>query len=100
MDDFGSGFSSLSMLENTPFDVLKIDRSFFNEKIITDKGKKIIRYTIRLSNDIGLNIVAEGVETKEQADYLLQCGCCVAQGYYYSKPVTIEEFERIIGYAD
>lgn len=100
MDDFGSGFSSLSMLENTPFDVLKIDRSFFNEKMITDKGKKIIRYTIRLSNDIGLNIVAEGVETKEQADYLLQCGCCVAQGYYYSKPVTIKEFEKIIGYAD
>ena len=100
MDDFGSGFSSLSMLENTPFDVLKIDRSFFNETSITDKGKKIIRHTIRLSNDIGLNIVAEGVETKEQADYLLQCGCFIAQGYYYSKPISITEFEKIIGYSE
>lgn len=98
MDDFGSGFSSLSMLENTPFDVLKIDRSFFNDTTITDKGKKIIRHTICLSNDIGLNIVAEGVETKEQADYLLQCGCCVAQGYYYSKPIPLETFEKLIGY--
>lgn len=98
MDDFGSGFSSLSMLENTPFDVLKIDRSFFNENSITDKGKKIIRHTICLSNDIGLNIVAEGVETKEQVDYLLQCGCFIAQGYYYSKPISISEFEKLIGY--
>ncbi|MGN0613148.1 MAG: putative bifunctional diguanylate cyclase/phosphodiesterase [Porcipelethomonas sp.] len=97
MDDFGSGFSSLSMLKNTPFDVLKIDRAFLNETMITDKGKKIIRHAICLSNDIGLNIVAEGVETKEQADYLLQCGCSVAQGYYYSKPVSVENFENILG---
>lgn len=100
MDDFGSGFSSLSMLKNTPFDVLKIDRNFLNETMITDRGKKIIHHTICLSNDIGMNIVAEGVETKEQADYLLQCGCNVAQGYYYSKPVTISNFEEILGYVN
>lgn len=98
MDDFGSGFSSLSMLKNTPFDVLKIDRNFLNETMITDRGKKIIQHTICLSNDIGMNIVAEGVETKEQADYLFQCGCSVAQGYYYSKPVPVSSFEKIIGY--
>jgi len=98
MDDFGSGFSSLSMLKNTPFDVLKIDKNFLNETLITDRGKKIIQHTIYLSNDIGMNIVAEGVETKEQADYLLECGCNVAQGYYYSKPVSIENFEEILGY--
>ncbi len=97
MDDFGSGFSSLSMLKNTPFDVLKIDRNFLNETMITDRGKKIIQHTIYLSNDIGMNIVAEGVETKEQADYLLKCGCSIAQGYYYSKPVPVGNFEEILG---
>jgi len=97
MDDFGSGFSSLSMLKNTPFDVLKIDRNFLNETMITDRGKKIIQHTICLSNDIGMNTVAEGVETKEQADYLLKCGCCIAQGYYYSKPVPTDEFEKMLG---
>ncbi len=95
MDDFGSGFSSLNMLKNTPFDILKIDRNFLDETIITDKGKKIIDHTIKLSNDIGIEIVAEGVETKEQAEYLLQCGCNTAQGYYYSKPVSLDEFERL-----
>lgn len=95
MDDFGAGFSSLNMLKNMPFDIIKIDRNFLNETMITDKGKKIIFHTISLSNDIGMNIVAEGVETKEQADYLLKCGCNVAQGYYYSKPVTINAFENL-----
>ena len=97
MDDFGSGFSSLSMLKNTPFDTLKIDRNFLNETMINDKGKKIILHAIRLANDIGLDIVAEGVETKEQAKYLLECGCNTAQGYYYSKPVPIPDFECITG---
>lgn len=100
MDDFGSGFSSLSLLKNTPFDVLKIDRNFLNETMITDRGKKIIQHTICLSNDIGMNIVAEGVETKEQAEYLLKCGCNIAQGYYYSKPITISDFEKISGYTN
>ena len=95
MDDFGSGFSSLNMLKNTPFDILKIDRNFLNETIATDKGKKIILHTISLSNDIGINTVAEGVETKEQAEYLLECGCNVAQGYYYSKPVELNVFDEM-----
>ena len=97
MDDFGSGFSSLSMLKNTPFDVLKIDRTFLNETMINEKGKKVIMHTISLANDIGLDIVAEGVETREQADYLLECGCNTAQGYFYSKPVPIPDFECITG---
>ena len=95
MDDFGSGFSSLNMLKNTPFDILKIDRNFLNETMVTDKGKKIILHTISLLNDIGINTVAEGVETKEQAEYLLECGCNVAQGYYYSKPVELNVFDEM-----
>lgn len=96
MDDFGAGFSSLNMLQNTPFDTLKIDKNFLNDTLITDKGKKIIFHTISLSNDIGMDTVAEGVETREQAEYLLKCGCNVAQGYYYSKPVTVNTFEDML----
>lgn len=96
MDDFGSGYSSLNMLKSTPFDVIKIDRDFFSESMLSDRGKKIISHTISMSKDIGLDMVAEGVETKEQAEFLKNCGCDVAQGYYYSKPVPINDFERLV----
>lgn len=93
MDDFGSGYSSLNMLKNTPFDTLKIDREFLSEFMNSDRGQKIITHTIRMSQDIGLGLVAEGVENQEQADFLSACGCDTAQGFHYSKPVTLEEFE-------
>lgn len=95
MDDFGSGYSSLNMLKSTPFDVIKIDRDFFSEFMLSDRGKKIISHTISMSKDIGLDMVAEGVETKEQAEFLHGCGCDVAQGYYYSKPISRNDFEQL-----
>lgn len=94
MDDFGSGYSSLNMLKTTPFDVLKIDRGFLSEFMDSDRGRKIIEHTISMSQDIGLDIIAEGVETKEQAQFLEKCGCDAAQGFYYSKPVCVDEFEE------
>lgn len=94
MDDFGSGYSSLNMLKTTPFDVLKIDREFLSEFMDSDRGRKIIEHTISMSQDIGLDIIAEGVETKEQAQFLEQCGCDAAQGFYYSKPVCVKDFEE------
>lgn len=94
MDDFGSGYSSLNMLKTTPFDVLKIDRNFLSEFMESDRGRKIIAHTISMSQDIGLDIIAEGVETNEQAQFLSMCGCDAAQGFYYSKPVSAEEFDR------
>ncbi len=94
MDDFGSGYSSLNMLKTTPFDVLKIDRGFLSEFMDSDRGRKIIEHTISMSQDIGLDIIAEGVETKEQAQFLEQCGCDAAQGFYYSKPVCVDDFEK------
>lgn len=94
MDDFGSGYSSLNMLKTTPFDVLKIDKSFLGEFMESDRGRKIIEHTILMSRDIGLGIIAEGVETEEQAKFLSQCGCDSAQGFYYSKPISVEEFDR------
>ena len=94
MDDFGSGYSSLNMLKTTQFDVLKIDRAFLSEFMESSRGRKIISHTISMSQDIGLDIIAEGVETQEQAQFLSRCGCDAAQGFYYSKPVTQEEFDK------
>lgn len=95
MDDFGSGYSSLNMLKTTQFDVLKIDRGFLSEFMESDRGRKIISHTISMSRDIGLDIIAEGVETKDQAKFLYECGCNAAQGFYYSKPVPCDVFDSI-----
>lgn len=92
MDDFGSGYSSLNMLKSTPFDVLKIDKSFLDEFMESDRGQKIIRHTISMSRDIGLDIIAEGVETPQQANFLSSCGCDSAQGFYYSRPIPADDF--------
>ncbi len=94
MDDFGSGYSSLNMLKSTPFDVLKIDKSFLDEFMESSRGRKIIEHTISMSQDIGLDIIAEGVETLEQAKFLSECGCDAAQGFYYSKPIPAPDFNK------
>lgn len=96
MDDFGSGYSSLSVLRSTPFDILKLDRSFLLEFMENDRGKKILSHTIEMAKDMGLKLVAEGVETGEQAEYLYKCGCTTAQGYYYAEPMTVLEFEQLM----
>lgn len=96
MDDFGSGYSSLNTLKTTNFDVIKLDRAFLSEFLHNKRGQKIIRHTISMIKDIDLGIVAEGVETLEQADYLRKSGCDVLQGFYFSKPLSLEEFENLI----
>ncbi len=96
MDDFGSGYSSLCMLKDTPFDVLKMDRMFLDACMESDHGKKIVSHVIAMGNDIGLDIVAEGVETKEMADFLHERGCNVSQGFYFSRPIPVEEFEVLL----
>lgn len=94
IDDFGSGYSSLNMLKSVPIDIVKLDRGFLNEVSVSKKGKEIIRYTIAMARQLNLKVIAEGVETVEQAAFLLKTGCNVAQGYYYCKPVPIDEFEQ------
>lgn len=96
MDDFGSGYSSLNTLKATPFDVLKIDRAFLSSSMESDRGQKIISHTISMSRDIGLDIIAEGVETREQADFLEYCGCDAAQGFLYSKAISVQDFESLL----
>lgn len=97
MDDFGSGYSSLNTLKDTQFDVIKIDRSFLNDFISSGRGKKIVQHTIGMAKDIGLDLVAEGVENKAQADFLQNCGCTTAQGFYYAKPMPAGEFNKKYG---
>lgn len=95
MDDFGSGYSSLSSLTVLPFEVLKIDKSLI-DKVETKKGNIIVRSMIEMAKALGMKTVAEGVETKEQADILLKGECDLIQGYYYSKPVSLQEFTSFI----
>ena len=87
MDDFGSGYSSLGTLKSTPFDVIKIDTKFLSSSMSSERGKKIIEHIISMSKDIHLEVIAEGVETQEQAEFLKGCDCDAAQGFYYSRPV-------------
>ena len=95
MDDFGSGFSSLSMLKETPFDVIKMDRQFLVECLENKNGRTIVSHMISMSNEMGLDLIAEGVETKSIADFLFDNGCSVSQGFYFSKPVAVEDFESM-----
>ena len=93
LDDFGTGYSSLSHLRDLPVDKVKIDRSFTNY-IITDKqDENLVRSIIQLSKNLGLMTVAEGVETKEQVQWLTLNGGGLLQGYYYSRPIDPDEFE-------
>jgi diguanylate cyclase (GGDEF)-like protein/PAS domain S-box-containing protein len=94
IDDFGTGYSSLSKLQNYPIDTLKIDKSFIDNIVTNEKTSAIIKYIINLARDIGFDVVAEGVETKEQLDILLKHGCSQIQGYYHSKPLPFDEFEK------
>ena len=96
MDDFGSGYSSLGTLKSTPFDVLKIDTKFLSSSMTSERGKKIIEHIISMSKDIHLEVIAEGVETQEQAEFLKKCGCDAAQGFYYSRPVTPDVFGAML----
>ena len=91
MDDFGTGYSSLSYLRDYPFDILKIDRSFINGVTLNKSDCNLVKAIIAMSHSLGLVVVAEGVETKEQLTLLNELGCDVVQGYYYSKPIPAKQ---------
>ena len=92
LDDFGTGYSSFSYLKNLPVDVLKIDKSFIDDVTENIKSRCIVESIISLSHSLGITVVAEGVENKEQVLYLKSVHCDTIQGYYYSKPY---EFDKI-----
>ena len=91
IDDFGTGHSSLAYLQNLPVQIMKIDRSFTNA-MLRDRGSEaIIRSTIELGRSLGLTVVAEGIETAEQWEKLVELGCRYGQGYFLSPPVPVEQ---------
>ncbi len=103
MDDFGSGYSSLNSLKDIEVDILKLDMKFFEKSENPERSEKIIESIINLSNKLKMPVIAEGVEDDEQLELLKRTGCRIVQGYYYSKPVPVPEFERFIegrGYTD
>lgn len=101
MDDFGSGYSSLNALKDIPVDVVKIDLNFLQKaRRGLQVGRDILKGVIKMIQGIQLPVIAEGVETKEQADFLLNMGCVHAQGYYYAKPMTVPDFEQLLSGKD
>lgn len=96
LDDFGSGMSSFSTLENFEFDIIKIDMGFISQIGKGGKAESIIKHIIGLSHDVGAKVVAEGVETKEQFAFLQSVNCDMIQGYYFYKPMTEAEFAKLL----
>jgi len=96
MDDFGTGYSSLQYLRRLPLNQLKIDQSFVRDLEHDEQDRSIVQTIIAMGNGLGLDVIAEGVETTEQQDMLLKFGCSNYQGYLFSKPLPINELEKTI----
>jgi EAL domain-containing protein (putative c-di-GMP-specific phosphodiesterase class I) len=95
LDDFGTGYSSLNYLNRFPLDKIKIDQSFIKNMITKDDTLKIVRAIVALARSLGMTTTAEGVETKEQLDAVRFEGCDEVQGYFISRPISAEDFERL-----
>lgn len=96
MDDFGSGYSSLHMLKEVPVDRIKLDLMFLSSRGEPEKGRVIVSHMIRMIHSLGMEMIAEGVETAEQADFLQERGCPEMQGYYFAKPMPADAFEKML----
>lgn len=92
MDDFGSFYSSLNMLQKLPLDILKIDQKFFHASDKTERQRAVVKNVLNMARDLGMFTVAEGVEEEEQVEFLKQTGCEFIQGFYFSKPLPEEDF--------
>lgn len=96
VDDFGSGYSSLNMIKEIPMDALKIDKDFLSGDRESGRYQKVIEKVVELAKDLNMDIICEGVEKEEQADFLKSVGCLYAQGFLYARPMPEEEFESIL----
>ncbi len=97
MDDFGSGYSSLNMLKDAPIDVLKLDMAFMrNLDNENERNNIIVESIVELSKKLNIPVVVEGVESEKQVNFLKSIGAEVIQGYYFSKPIPADEYEKLI----
>jgi diguanylate cyclase (GGDEF)-like protein/PAS domain S-box-containing protein len=97
LDDFGTGYSSLNYLRSFPVDFLKIDRSFISEINQDESANSVAKSIVAIAQSLGIKAIAEGVETKEQLDFLINCGCYAMQGYYYSPPLEEKAITALLG---
>jgi EAL domain-containing protein (putative c-di-GMP-specific phosphodiesterase class I) len=93
MDDFGSAYSSLNMLKDIDVDVIKLDMGFLQQSVNSEKGKSILRMVVGLSKQLGIPVISEGVETREQLQFLQELGCEMFQGFYLGRPMDVQLFE-------
>ena len=97
LDDFGTGYSSLSYLKRFPIDILKIDQSFVHDLTTDADNASMVRAVISMGESLRMRVVAEGVETREQLDFLHEHACPEGQGFYFSHPVVAGEFSQLLG---
>ena len=96
MDDFGAGYSSLNVLKNLHFDSIKLDKEFLGGCESNPYAQNVIEGTVKMVKKLGIQVVAEGVETREQVDFLCRIGCDIAQGYFFSRPLKASAFEQTL----
>lgn len=96
MDDFGSGYSSLNTLKDIPVDILKLDMKFIGQAQDPQRSANILQMVVGMANKLHMPVIAEGVETKDQADFLGSIGCDIVQGYFYARPMPLEEFDELL----
>ena len=96
MDDFGSGYSSLNMLSSIPIDVLKMDMAFIRNIELSERDFRMVELVLDIARYLNVPVVAEGVETEKQLHMLRDAGCQLVQGYYFSRPLPPEDFEKLI----
>lgn len=100
LDDFGTGFSSLSHIARMPIDILKIDQSFIARFDYSKRDKLLLKNIVAMAKDLDLHIVAEGIESEHQAEQLADMGCPNMQGYFFSRPKALSDFESKFSLAD
>ena len=96
IDDFGSGYSDMALLNVMPFDVMKLDRSLLVAAEGSHRMRTVVKHAVQMAEELGMRVLCEGIETKEQEEILISCGCHYGQGFLYGKQMSEEAFDRFL----